>query len=126
MEAMRQPAQTLKTLNGGDLVTVLLSDLATADDEGRECAALALGLLGDLRALDPLALALKDSDGCGGRDRGAWPARRREVRGAVFDFLDRLGDRRAIAVLELFIDDKANERLRMQVGQALRRLRESE
>ena len=141
--AMREAARALEQLDDGDLVTELLSDLESAEGRKREYAALALGLLGDSRALDPLALALKDSDGyvaaAAARALGwigdgrafqpladALSHRDYEVRGAAFHSLDRLGDRRAIEVLERFIDDKENEKLRRDVGQALRRLRESE
>ena len=141
--AMREAARALEQLDDGDLVTELLSDLESAEGRKRECAALALGLLGDSRALDSLALALKDSDGyvaaAAARALGwlgdgrafqpladALSHRDYEVRGAAFHSLDRLGDRRAIEVLERFIEDKENEWLRRQVGQSLRRLRESE
>ena len=48
--AMREAGRALKALGAGDLVTDLLSDLESDDDYKKGCAALALGLLGDLRA----------------------------------------------------------------------------
>lgn len=53
--------RTLNELDDGSLFRRLLADLRGEDEEKRECAALALGLLGEARAEEPLAEALKDS-----------------------------------------------------------------
>ena len=51
---------TLNDLDDGSLVPGLLADLQGDDEHKRECAALALGMLGDAGAEEPLAAALKD------------------------------------------------------------------
>ena len=140
--AMRASGRTLKALDGGNLGAESLSDLESADDYQKACAALVLGLLGDQRAFAPLERTLKDSEGCVaataaralgwlGDERAFQPladALSRsdpKVRGAAVDALERLGDIRASEVLESFIDDKENARLHPQARRALRRLRGS-
>ena len=61
--AMRASGRALKALDDGGLGAELLSDLDSADGYEKACAALALGLLGDQRALAPLARVLEDSEG---------------------------------------------------------------
>ena len=59
--ASRAVGRTLNDLDDGNLFTGLLADLRGENATKRERAALALGMLGDTRAEEPLAEALKDS-----------------------------------------------------------------
>ena len=124
---------TLEKLDDGSLFTRLIDDLERGDDKERERAALGLSLLGDSLAVEPLALALKDSKvyvaaaaayalGELGGDRAlralveALEHDSQYVRSVVVKSLDRMGDTRAIEALEKLIEDTqgALDRLRRQ------------
>ena len=124
---------TLEKLDDGSLFTRLIDDLERGDDKERERAALGLSLLGDSRAVEPLAVALKDAKvyvaaasayalGELGGDRAlralleALEHDSQYVRTAVVKSLDRMGDTRAIEALEKLIEDAQGtlDRLRRQ------------
>ena len=75
----------------------------------RAGAAMALGDLGDKRAVEPLLAALNKSDSD-------------SVRTGAVVALGALGDRRAIEPLEAMLKAEKNENVRQQIEQALQRL----
>ena len=124
---------TVEKLDDGSLFTRLIDDLESGDDRERVCAALGLSLLGDSRAVEPLARALKDAEvyvaeasayalGELGGDRAlqalveALEHDDQCVRSAVVKSLDWMGDTRAIEALEKLIEEAqgALDRLRRQ------------
>ena len=58
----RRVVQTLYRLKGDELVPALVGCLESSDSEEMEGAVMALGLLGDSRALQPLIGCLSDAD----------------------------------------------------------------
>ena len=58
----RNVVRELHRIKGDDLLPALLARLESTDNEEREGVAMALGLLGDLQALEPLLSHLNDED----------------------------------------------------------------